>query len=231
MKIGYCGLDLPEGKVRYTDGYLDALVQKDKPKKVSPFYVEFIPDDFSTTRAIVVPRQDILDLLILDMEKIETRLERTTNDGEQLLLLKCLEDLERDIPLCDIPLTDEEKKIVTLADPLSLKPVVQVNGDEDLDTVIAMVLDKAAYTFFYTSGPQESHAWLVKKQSDIITCASKIHTDLARGFIKGDVVGFDDYIQRHSFNECKLMGTAKLVDRDYVVQERDIIEIRFNTRS
>ena len=91
-----------------------------------------------------------------------------------------------------------------------------------------MALEKADNMFFYTSGPKESHAWLVKKNSDIVTCAGKIHSDLARGFIRGDVVQFDDYLSCHNFNECKSKGFAKVVEKDYIVQPGEIIEIRFN---
>ena len=82
--------------------------------------------------------------------------------------------------------------------------------------------------FFYTSGTSESHAWLVPSGSDIVTCAAKIHSDLARGFIKGDVVSFDNYMSCHNFNECKSKGFAKMVNREYIVQPNEIIEIRFN---
>ena len=82
--------------------------------------------------------------------------------------------------------------------------------------------------FFYTSGPSESHAWLVPLGSDIVFCASKIHSDLARGFIKGDVVAYEDYMNYHNFNECKSKGVAKMVDKEYIVQPNEIIEIRFN---
>ena len=82
--------------------------------------------------------------------------------------------------------------------------------------------------FFYTSGPSETHAWIVPIGSDIVFCASKIHSDLARGFIKGDVVSYDDYMNCHNFNECKSKGVAKMVDKDYIVKSNEIIEIRFN---
>ncbi|MCK5193306.1 MAG: DUF933 domain-containing protein, partial [Desulfobulbaceae bacterium] len=72
------------------------------------------------------------------------------------------------------------------------------------------------------------HAWLVKKGSTILECAGKIHTDLARGFIKGDIVTLEDYLNCHNFNECKSKGLVKVVDRDYVVEPNEVIEIRFN---
>lgn len=229
MRIGFTGLDLPEGKTKFRDETLIALELKDKPKKVSPFFAEFIRDEFNHSEVIVIPGKDILDLLILDMEKIETRLGRLDDAVEQEFLARCMQNLEQELPLCDMGLDAEERETVEMADPYSLKPVVMLDGDEDIDAIISLALEKADYMFFYTSGPTESHAWLVKKGSDIVTCAGKIHTDLARGFIKGDVVSFDDYMNCHSFNECKAKGLAKLTNRDYIIQPREIIEIRFNT--
>ena len=55
--------------------------------------------------------------------------------------------------------------------------MVLLQGDEEINTIISMAIDKAEYMFFYTSGTQGSHAWFVPKGSDIITCAAKIHTD------------------------------------------------------
>ena len=228
MKIGFTGMDLPEGKIRYRDENLVALEVKDKPKKNSPFYVEFIRDEFVHSDVIVVPESEILDLLILDMEKIETRLNRLTDNDEKMLMEKCMEALEKETPLGEVAFDDGERKMLKTTAPYSLKPVVKIESRGDVNTIIALAIEKAGYMFFYTSGPTESHAWLVKKGSNIVTCAGKIHTDLARGFIKGDVVSFEDYMNCHNFNECKSKRLAKLTDSDYIVQPREIIEIRFN---
>ena len=228
MKIGFTGIDLPEGKIRYRDENLVALEAKDKPKKVSPFYVEFIQDEFVQSDAIVLPKSEILDLLILDMEKVEIRMNRLTDGDEKMLMEKCMEALEREMPLCDVAFDEEERNRLKTTAPHSLKPVIQLEGRVDVNTIIALAIEKAGYMFFYTSGPTESHAWLVKKGSNIVACAGKIHTDLARGFIRGDVVTFEDYLNCHNFNDCKSKGLAKLTERDYIVQPKEIIEIRFN---
>ena len=228
MKIGFTGTDLPEGKIKFRDENLIALEMKDKPKKVSPFFAEFIRDEFIQSDAIVIPKDKILDLLIMDMEKIETRLARLTDNDEMALMEKCMDYLEEEIPLCEVEFSDEETGMLKTTAPHSLKPVVRIEGSEDVNTIISLALEKANYMFFYTSGPTESHAWLVRKGSHIVACAAKIHTDLARGFIKGDVVSFEDYMDCHNFNECKSKGLAKLTDRDYTVQPGEIIEIRFN---
>ncbi|MCK5679280.1 DUF933 domain-containing protein [bacterium] len=234
MKIGFIGVELEEGKVKFNDKNLSALVKKDKPKKITPYFAEFIQDnsdlheELAQVDAIIIPQDNILDLLIIDIEKLEIRLARAESDPEKELLQNALLKLEDEIPLCDADYNHEEEAILLSAAPFSLKPVIQIEGSENSEELIKKVLEKAGYMFFYTTGPSESHAWLVKKESDIISCAAKIHSDLARGFIKGDVVSFNDYLDCHNFNECKSKGVAKVVDRDYIIQPNDIIEIRFN---
>ena len=228
MIISYTGIELPEGKVKYDDPILKVLAEKDNPKKVSPMFFEFIKEDFPNSFAIVIPESNLLDLLILDMEKIETRLTRTANKKEIKLLQKCMDFLEKEMPLCDVQFDDPEKEILNGLMPFSLKPTVQLMGNEDINTIIQLAMEKADYMFFYTSHPKETHAWFVPKGTDIISCAGKIHSDLARGFIKGDVVSYQDYLHHHNFNECKAKGIAKTVEKNYIVQPDEIIEIRFN---
>lgn len=228
MKIGYSGIDIPEGKVKYNNKKMNALVEKDKPKKVVPFYAEFVKKDFVQTDVIVIPKENILDILILDMEKCEARHERSEDDNEKKLMIKCINLMESEVPLCDGEFSEEEHAWLQMLAPLSYKPVVQLEGTPELNDIIDLALEKSKLIFFYTAGPKEVHAWQAEKGSDIITCAGKIHTDLARGFIKGDVVSLQDYLDSHSFNDCKKKGVVKVVDRDHVVEDGDIIEIRFN---
>ena len=228
MIISYTGIELPEGKVKYDDPILKVLAEKDNPKKVSPMFFEFIKEDFPNSFAIVIPESNLLDLLILDMEKIETRLTRTADKKEIKFLQKCMDFLEKEMPLCDVQFDDPEKEILNGLMPFSLKPTVQLMGNEDINTIIQLAMEKADYMFFYTSHPRETHAWFIPKGTEIITCAGKIHSDLARGFIKGDVVSYQDYLHHHNFNECKSKGVAKTVEKNYIVQPNEIIEIRFN---
>ena len=90
MKIAYTRLDLPQGKIKYNDGIFVGLVEKFQPAKVSPYYFEFLPDDFEAADVIAISSEYVLDLLILDMEKIEGRLSRTEDASEKRVLEKCL---------------------------------------------------------------------------------------------------------------------------------------------
>jgi len=228
MKVGFTGLDIPEGKIKYQDQILSALANKDKAKKVSPFFIEFLKDEYINTNAIIIHCNALLDLLILDIEKIEGRINRSGNKDEINVLNRCLLHLEKEQPLCTLEFNQMESEILKELSPHSYKPVIQIENDDDVNNIIKMILDYTGNMFFYTSGPQESRAWLVPSESDILTCAGKIHSDLAKGFIKGDVVSYTDYMNCHNFNECKSKGVAKMVDKDYIVQPNEIIEIRFN---
>ena len=229
MKIGYKGLNLPEGKLKYNDEILLALEAKFEPKKVSPYFFEFIPGEFEKCDAVAIASDNILDLLIMDMEKLETRLERGATGEERVLIERCLEALEIETPICDFDFSEAERPLMRNLAPLSLKAVkIYSEPNPAPNDVCADILDKSGHMFFYTAGKPEVHAWFAEKGSDAVTCAGKIHSDLARGFIKAEVVSFEDFKDCHNFNDAKSKGLVKLVDKDYEIHHGDIIEIRFN---
>ena len=229
MKIAYAGLDLTEGKIKYDDDVFVRLAEKFQPKKLSPYYFEFIPDGYEAAQAIVIASDKLLNLLILDIEKIEVRLSRTEDVAERGVLVRCMAHLETQKPLCDAPLDERERTIANALGLLSFKPTVVWTGTvPDVTAVCREVMDKAGMMFFYTAGKEEVHAWLVKKGSDAVTCAGKIHSDLARGFIKAEVVSFDDIMTAHNMQDARTKRLTKLVDGDYIIPRASILEIRFN---
>ena len=76
MKIGFTGLKIPEGKIKYNDSKLNLLIEKDTPNKISPFFAQFIKDEFIKSEVIILHNDNLLDLIIMDIEKIENRLNR-----------------------------------------------------------------------------------------------------------------------------------------------------------
>jgi hypothetical protein len=228
MKIGFAGFDLPEGKVKFQDEKVITLENKFAPQKTTPFYAEFIKNDFLNCDAIFIARDQILDLLILDMEKLETRRDRTAEAREKELLDKCLEFLEQEVPLCQVRFSEEEMALLRGLAPLSLKPTVVAAEQPSINAIIEGVLEAAGIVFFYTAGKKEVHAWPVAEGADIVSCAGKIHSDLARGFIKADIVSYDDLISVFNMQEARSKGLVKLVDRDYAIHPGDVVEIRFN---
>lgn len=81
---------------------------------------------------------------------------------------------------------------------------------------------------FLTSGETESRAWLLPRNSTALDAAASIHTDLARGFIRAEVFSFDDLRQAGSEKEVRAAGKFRIEGRDYVVQDGDILVIRFS---
>jgi ribosome-binding ATPase len=228
MKICCIGFDLPEGKVKYQDELVITLDQKLSPKKITPFYVEFTRDDFSHCDGFLVAQEKIWDLLILDLEKLEARRDRSADPAEQELLDKCLRYLEQEVPLCDVEFTEAELTLLKILAPLSLKPTLIAAEAPELNDAIAGLLKKSGLIFFYTADKKEVRSWPVQRDSDIVTCAGKIHSDLARGFIKADIINYQDFMQVYNMQEARTKGLVKLVDRDYTIHAGDIIEIRFN---
>ena len=82
---------------------------------------------------------------------------------------------------------------------------------------------------FFTSGSDEVRAWTLKSGSSAVDAAGTIHSDLARGFIRAQVVAYDDFIANNaSITQCREKGVLRLEGKEYVVKDGDMIEIRFN---
>ena len=94
-------------------------------------------------------------------------------------------------------------------------------------------LIKASYSLlglisYLTAGPQESRAWTIRKGTKAPGAAGKIHSDFERGFIRAEVVAFDDLIAHGSYNAAKEAGLVRSEGKEYVVKDGDIILFRFN---
>ena len=229
MKIAYTGLNLPQGKIKYHDKIFLGFVEKFHPTKVSPYYFEFLPDDYKSADIIAIANEYLLDFLILDMEKIEGRLSRTEDPSEEGVLKKCMAQLEDEKPICDLSLNDREWTIVKALGLLSFTPtLVYKDTSPDANIVCRDGMEKAGLMFFYTVGKQEVHAWLVEKNVDAATCAGKIHSDLARGFIKAEIVSCEDMMTAFNMQDARSKKLTKLVDRDYIIPMDSILDIRFN---
>ena len=81
---------------------------------------------------------------------------------------------------------------------------------------------------FLTSGEDEVRAWTIKRGTHAVKAAGKIHSDIERGFIRAEVVHYDDFIQYGSDAKCREHGKLRLEGKEYVVKDGDIIHFRFN---
>jgi len=81
---------------------------------------------------------------------------------------------------------------------------------------------------FFTAGPKEVHAWTIKKGTKAPQAAGKIHSDFEKGFIKAEVLSYEDLLKAGSYNSAKEMGLLRLEGKDYIIKDGDIVVFRFN---
>ena len=97
-----------------------------------------------------------------------------------------------------------------------------------MDRVIQKSYELLGLISFFTIGKDEVRAWTVKRNTPAIDAADVIHTDMKKGFIRAEVVSFDDLISAGSYPEARKLGNVRLEGKTYEVQDGDIIEFRFN---
>lgn len=228
MKIFNLGLDIEPGKHKYKPECLDKLAEKFSPQKVTPYSVEFIDSEPETADALIFDINKRLDLVLIDLEKIEKRLLRVEEKGEKALLARAQKVLEEEKLLCDIEFSPQEAETFELLQLITCKPSLAVAQVDGIDELIRKIIDKAGMILFFTANKKEVHTWNIDKGENILEAAGKIHSDLKRGFIKGEVTNCRDLDSFFNMAEARSRGFVKIVDKDYIVQEGDIIEIRFN---
>jgi GTP-binding protein YchF len=81
---------------------------------------------------------------------------------------------------------------------------------------------------FFTAGPIEARAWPVREGASAVEAAGKIHSDIARGFIRAEVIRWDDLVAAGSHSEAQKRGVQRVEGKDYVVVDGDVLNIRFN---
>ena len=98
-----------------------------------------------------------------------------------------------------------------------------------LNTLIKKAYKILELNTFFTSGPEESRAWTIPKNSTAPKAAGIIHSDFEKGFIRSETVSFKDFVENQGWNNSKNNGKMRLEGKDYVVKDGDVLNIRFNT--
>ncbi|MCY4657332.1 MAG: DUF933 domain-containing protein, partial [Gammaproteobacteria bacterium] len=97
-----------------------------------------------------------------------------------------------------------------------------------LDRVIRQGYDLLDLHHYFTAGPKEVRAWTIPKGTRAAAAAGKIHTDFEKGFIRAEVIAYEDYVENDGENGAKSRGLLRLEGRDYIVQDGDVMHFRFN---
>jgi ribosome-binding ATPase len=95
------------------------------------------------------------------------------------------------------------------------------------DRLIGALYKHLGLITFYTAGEPEAHAWSLRRGESVLEAAAVIHTDIARGFIRAEVVSYEDFATHKSDAKVKEAGKLRLEGRDYVMRDGDMIHVRF----
>ena len=100
--------------------------------------------------------------------------------------------------------------------------------EPSLNRMIRLSYDLLGLQSFFTVGPDECRAWTVRRGATAPEAAGEIHTDLQKGFIRAEVVAYNDLVGLGGMNEAKSHGKLRLEGKEYIVQDGDVLNIRFN---
>ena len=148
-------------------------------------------------------------------------------DNAMYAALKAVADSEgaEVIPVCaeieaEIAELEPEEKAMFLSD-LGIE-------ESGLDRLIKASYTLLGYISYLTAGPKEVRAWTIVKGTKAPQAAGKIHSDFERGFIRAEIVSYDDLIACGSMNAAREKGLIRSEGKDYVIEDGDVVLFRFN---
>lgn len=142
-------------------------------------------------------------------------------------------ELEEELARVNIPLIKVSAQIETEIaelDAEDAKLFMESLGIEDsgISRIARTVYAHLGLISFFTAGEKEVHSWTIRKNDTASTAAGKIHSDIERGFIRAEVVSYEDLVEHGNIQTVKEKGLFRLEGRDYIVQDGDVITFRFN---
>lgn len=148
-----------------------------------------------------------------DNEYVKKVTEYAKNDNAEVIKLSA--KIEEDLSTLE---NDEKSEML---EALGLE-------ESGLDKVVRASYDLLGLMSYLTAGKKEVRAWTIKKGTKAPQAAGKIHTDFERGFIKAEIVSYNDLIDNGSMQKAKEKGLVRMEGKDYIMQEGDIVEFKFN---
>jgi GTP-binding protein YchF len=123
-----------------------------------------------------------------------------------------------------------ESELVELDDDEEAREMLAEMGvtEPGLEVLARVGFDTLGLQTYLTAGPKESRAWTIRKGATAPEAAGVIHTDFQKGFIKAEIVSFADLVDAGSMQKAKEAGRVRMEGKDYVMQDGDVVEFRFN---
>ena len=122
-----------------------------------------------------------------------------------------------------------ESELIDL-DPEDAAELLASTGQDEsgLDQLARIGFDTLGLQTYLTAGPKEARAWTIPQGAKAPQAAGVIHTDFEKGFIKAEVISFEDLVETGSIAEARSAGKARIEGKEYVMQDGDVVEFRFN---
>jgi ribosome-binding ATPase YchF (GTP1/OBG family) len=122
-----------------------------------------------------------------------------------------------------------ESELVELDDQEALELLQSIGLEEPGLALLARVgFNTLGLQTYLTAGPKEARAWTIHKGDTAPEAAGVIHTDFQKGFIKAEIVSFDDLVMAGSMSEARSKGKVRMEGKEYIMQDGDVVEFRFN---
>ena len=232
MKISVVGIPgIAFGKHNIKDPRLDQADKLVEAKKKTYAQVDVVGEDGTLeAESIVVSRERLPDLILNDLEFVETRLGREPSAAEKTVLEKIRTALESERTVFQASLSAEELQAVTAHNFHTNKPfTVAETGDlEDPEALMVRAFADGGYISFLTVGGKENRAWPIRRGTTAWEAGGTIHSDIQKGFIRAEIISFADFMAAGGETEAKRAGKQRLELKQYVMQDFDLTNFRFN---
>jgi ribosome-binding ATPase YchF (GTP1/OBG family) len=181
---------------------------------------------------LVASPEGRFDLIVKDLEFAETRLERNPPAPEKAVLERIKAHLEGEGLVAEAGLTPEDLHVIESHAFVTAKPMVVAEAADiaAFDNFLVRVVKASGYISFLTVGGSENRAWLIRKGATAQEAGGAIHTDIQRGFIRAEIIGFDDLVTAGGETQAKHANKMRVETKTYVMQDYDITNFRFNKK-
>ena len=178
--------------------------------------------------AILATRDSKADLILKDLEFVETRLGRDPQSAERAVLERIKSTLESEKFMLNSGLSAEDLQAVAAHSFFTNKSISVAEETQDPEALLLRVFQESGYICFLTVGGKENRAWPIRKGMTAWEAAGSIHSDLQKGFIRAEVISFADFAEAGGETQAKRAGKQRLETKQYLMQDYDVVNFRFN---
>ena len=232
MKISLFGVQqIKVGKHNLKDPRLDQADKLVEADKKTYAQVDVLGEDqLLDADAILATQDSKADLILKDLEFVETRLGRDPQPAERTALEKIKGLLEAEKFLFNSGLSPEDLQAIAAHNFFTSKPITVASSDElqSPEQLLLRAFAEAGYISFLTVGGKENRAWPIRAGINAWEAAGTIHTDIQKGFIRAEIISFPDFVAAGGETQAKRAGKQRLETKNYIVQDYDLTNFRFN---